>query len=83
MTLLNDYIIIILSPLTVFLCFCIFLFLLINLLFGQNFSIDKRQAEDVCVYVCVCVCVCVCVLGRAGGGAVVKDHRVLLRFIMK
>ena len=45
MTLLNGYIIIVWSPLTVCLCFCMFPFM-IKLTLGLKFSIDKRQAED-------------------------------------
>ena len=43
---LRTTIIIIWSPLTVFLCFCIFLISLIKLILWLKFSTDKRQAED-------------------------------------
>ena len=45
----NDQTIIIWSPLTVFLCFCIFLLLRLSLLFGSSFSTDKRQAVGMVV----------------------------------
>ena len=45
LTILNDYII--WSPLTVFICFCIFSLLWLSLFFGYGFSTDKRQAEDI------------------------------------
>ena len=45
--LLRDYIIIIWSPLTVFLSFCIFFFnSLMKFILGLKFFYDKRQAED-------------------------------------
>ena len=43
---LNEYIIIIWSPLTVFLCFHMFSFFLIKLILWLKLSIDKRQVED-------------------------------------
>ena len=45
LTTLDDQTIFMWSPLPVFLCFCLFPFLWLNLLFGQSFSIDKRNAE--------------------------------------
>ena len=42
---LDDYIVIIWSPLTVFLCFCVSHFS-DKLILWFKFSIDERQAED-------------------------------------
>ena len=42
LTMLNDYIIIIWSPMTVFLHFCVFLLLWLNLFFGQSFYTPKK-----------------------------------------
>ena len=47
LTLFNNSTITIWSCLTVFLCFCIFSILWLNLFFSQDFSTVKRQAKDI------------------------------------